>query len=154
MENINIKTLIPQKEPFIMVEKLLFCNLEKTQTSLSIKNDNIFVEPLCHCWLDPQSPEKELIFSQSGIIENVAQTCAARMGYLNINQPVKIGMIGSINDFEFSENIAEVGDTIFTEITVDTEIGNIILLNANVLCKDKILACGKMKVVLTEKQII
>jgi 3-hydroxymyristoyl/3-hydroxydecanoyl-(acyl carrier protein) dehydratase len=139
MENINIKSLIPQREPFIMVEKLLFCDLKKTKTSLSIKNDNIFVE--------------NAVFSQSGIIENVAQTCAARLGYLNINQPVKIGMIGAINDFQFAGNTAKVGDTIFTEITVETEIGNIILLNANVLCNEKKLATGKMKVVLTNVEI-
>jgi 3-hydroxymyristoyl/3-hydroxydecanoyl-(acyl carrier protein) dehydratase len=156
MENISIKDLIPQKEPFVMVEKLLFCDTKKTRTLLSIKNDNIFMTPY-HCGnVTPQSSEKNddtLVFSQSGIIENVAQTCAACLGYLNRNQPVKIGMIGSINDFEFSENFAKVGDTIFTEITVETEIGNIILLNATVLCKNKNLATGKMKVVLTEIEI-
>lgn len=139
MTDIDIKTLIPQQPPFVMVEKLLHCDLEITKTSLSIVNDNIFVE--------------NGVFSQSGIIENVAQTCAARLGYLNRNQPVKIGMIGSINDFEFSGKMVKVNDKIFTEITVETEMGNIILLNSKVLCNNEILATGKMKVVLTESEI-
>ncbi|MDR0507750.1 MAG: pseudouridylate synthase [Dysgonamonadaceae bacterium] len=139
MEQINIQDLIPQKEPFIMVEKLLFCDLERTKTSLSITNDNIFVE--------------NDIFSQSGIIENVAQTCAARLGYLNRNQPVKIGMIGSINDFEFSGVLPEAGQEIITEISVEAEVGQVILLNASVLCNENMIATGKMKVVLTDKEI-
>ncbi|MDR0872974.1 MAG: pseudouridylate synthase [Prevotellaceae bacterium] len=139
MEQINIKDLIPQKEPFIMVEKLLHCDLEKTKTSLSIINDNIFVE--------------NDAFSQSGIVENVAQTCAARLGYLNRNQPVKIGMIGSINDFEFSGILPKAGQEIITEISVEAEVGQIILLNASVLCNENIVATGKMKVVLTDKEI-
>ncbi|MDR2511062.1 MAG: pseudouridylate synthase [Bacteroidales bacterium] len=139
MENINIKDLIPQQEPFIMVEKLLFCDLERTKTSLSIKNDNIFVE--------------NGVFSQSGIVENVAQTCAARLGYLNRNQPVKIGMIGSINDFEFSGVLPKAGQEILTEISVEAEVGQVILLNASVLCNENVVAIGKMKVVLTDVEI-
>jgi predicted hotdog family 3-hydroxylacyl-ACP dehydratase len=135
-KDINIREILPQRPPFIMVEKLLHCDNTTTKTSLSINKDNIFVE--------------NGVFSQSGIIENVAQTCAARLGYQNRNKPVKIGMIGSINDFEFLENFAKVNDTIFTKIIVETEIGNVILLNADVLCNDKILAQGKMKVVLTD----
>jgi 3-hydroxymyristoyl/3-hydroxydecanoyl-(acyl carrier protein) dehydratase len=133
---IKILELLPQRPPFIMVEKLLFCDLEKTKTSLSIKNDNIFVE--------------NNHFSQSGIIENVAQTCAARLGYLNRNQPVKIGMIGSINDFEFSGVLPRAGQEIITEINVEAEVGQVILLNASVLCNENIVVTGKMKEVLTD----
>lgn len=122
-----------------MVEKLLFCDLERTKTSLSIKNDNIFVE--------------NGVFSQSGIVENVAQTCAARLGYLNRNQPVKIGMIGSINDFEFSGVLPKAGQEILTEISVEAEVGQVILLNASVLCNENVVAIGKMKVVLTDVEI-
>jgi len=136
---INILELIPQQPPFVMVEKLLYCDIEKTKTSLSIKSDNIFVE--------------NNILSQSGIIENVAQTCAARMGYLGDRENVRIGMIGSINDFEFSGVLPKIDDEIFTKIIVDTEIGNIVLLNATVFCNEKIVATGKMKVVLTELKV-
>jgi len=138
-EEVNILALLPQQPPFVMVEKLLFCDVEKTKTSLSIKSDNIFVE--------------NGVFLQNGIIENVAQTCAARMGYLGDSENVKIGMIGSINDFEFTGFLPKIDDEIITEIVVDTEIGNIVLLNAQVVCNKKILATGKMKVVLTDKEV-
>jgi 3-hydroxymyristoyl/3-hydroxydecanoyl-(acyl carrier protein) dehydratase len=138
-EKINIKDLIPQQPPFIMVEKLLHCDLKTTKTSLSIKNDNIFVENNC--------------LSHSGIVENVAQTCAARLGYININQPVKIGMIGSINDFEFSSVLPKAGQEITTEISVEAEVGQIILLSVSVLCRKNIITTGKMKVILTDLEI-
>jgi hypothetical protein len=141
-EKINIQDLIPQKEPFVMVGELLYCDSLTTKTSLLIHEDNIFVE---HC-----HKSDEQVFSQSGIIENVAQTCAARLGYLNRNQPVKIGMIGSVNNFEFSGILPKVGQEIITEICVETEIGQFILLSANVLCNENKIASGKMKVVLTD----
>jgi 3-hydroxymyristoyl/3-hydroxydecanoyl-(acyl carrier protein) dehydratase len=134
-----IKELIPQREPFVMVDKLLACNTSAAKTSLSIRCGNIFVE--------------NGMFSQCGIIENVAQTCAAMMGYNSKNQKVRIGMIGSIGDFEFLDGCAMVGDEIFTEIMVEAQMGSIILLNANVLCNQKILAHGKMKVVLTNIEV-
>jgi predicted hotdog family 3-hydroxylacyl-ACP dehydratase len=137
MENINIKDLIPQRPPFVMVEKLLFCDWKKTKTSFTIQNDNIFVE--------------DSTFSQSGIIENVAQTCAARMGVLN--DGVKIGMIGSINDFEFFGVLPKIYEIIETEIIVEAEVGNIILLNAEVKSGERFFARGKMKVVLTDIEI-
>ncbi|MDR1543437.1 MAG: pseudouridylate synthase [Prevotellaceae bacterium] len=136
-ETINISELLPQRPPFVMVEKLLFCDLEKTKTSFKIESGNIFVE--------------NGVFTQSGIIENVAQTCAVRMGYLN--EDVKIGMIGSINDFEFFGILPKTGEIIETEIAVEAEVGNIILLKASVLYNENKIATGKMKVVLTDKEI-
>ena len=150
-KKIDIKTLLPQRPPFVMVEKLLFCDVEKTKTSLLIKSDNIFVERSLS--VVPERSRRQAVFSQSGIIENVAQTCAARMGYLGDSENVKIGMIGSINDFEFTGFLPKIDDEIITEIVVDTEIGNIVLLNAQVVCNEKIVATGKMKVVLTDKSV-
>jgi len=149
MIKIEIKTLLPQQPPFVMVEKLLFCDIEKTKTSLSIKSDNIFVERSLSA-VPERSRRQDAVLSQSGIIENVAQTCAARMGYLGDRENVKIGMIGSINDFEFTGFLPKIDDEIITEIVVDTEIGNVVLLNATVVCNEKIVAKGKMKVVLTD----
>jgi len=135
-EKIDILALLPQRPPFVMVDRLLFCDLSTTRTSLVVREENIFVE--------------NGYFSQSGVVENVAQTCAARLGYLNMDQPVKIGMIGSINDFEFSGVSARVGQVIDTEIVVETEVGNVHLLSAKVMCGETLIAGGKMKVVLTD----
>ena len=43
-EDIDVRQLIPQKEPFVMVDKLLYCDETTTKTALTIKADNIFVD--------------------------------------------------------------------------------------------------------------
>jgi predicted hotdog family 3-hydroxylacyl-ACP dehydratase len=147
---IDIKTLIPQQPPFIMIDELLFCDDERTKTLFTIKCDNVFLEPLSNCV--QQQNQTDVAFSQSGIIENIAQTCAARMGYLGNRQKVKIGMIASINNFEIFY-LPKINDQIITEIVVETEIGNVVLLNTTVVCNEKIIATGKMKVVLTDIEL-
>ena len=59
----DIKSLIPQREPIIMIDKIVSHSDEKTSTSLTIKETNIFVE--------------ENIFQSSGLIEHIAQSSAA-----------------------------------------------------------------------------
>lgn len=135
-ETIDIKQLIPQQEPFVMVERLLFCDEITTRTCLTVKSDNIFV-------LDG-------ILLQAGVLENVAQTCAIRLGYLTIDKPVRIGFIGAINDFEFTGYSPKVNEKILTEIKVIAEIDNIILIETKVECNSKIIAAGTMKVALME----
>ncbi|MDL2262289.1 hypothetical protein LJC11_02165 [Bacteroidales bacterium OttesenSCG-928-I21] len=135
MMNENILELIPQRPPFVMVEKLVSCNYEQTITEMTIRPNNLFVE--------------NNIFTEMGILENIAQTCAARLGFLNKNQPVKIGMIGSVNNFELS-SLPSCGKTIQTTIDLNNEVFNVIVITANVTCEEKTLASCKMKVILTE----
>ena len=127
---------IPQKPPFVMIDKLIYCDKEVTRVDFTIKNDSLFVE--------------NGVLSETGILENIAQTCAARLGYLNQNQPVKIGMIGSVNNFELN-SFPSVGDKITTTIVVTAEVLNVILLSAIVFHGiDHLIASCEMKVVLTD----
>jgi len=134
MEN-NILKYIPQRPPFVMVDELLFCDDKQTITSFYITKENILNEGE-H-------------FSEIGIIENIAQTCAVRLGYLNQGKPVKIGMIGAINDFTIFF-IPKIEKNIETEIVLEEEIFNVILLKADVKCNGIPVAICKMKVVLTD----
>lgn len=135
MIDIDILTLIPQQPPFIMVDNLIFCNKEQTCTEFLIKEDTLFV-------VNGQ-------LTEIGMLENIAQTCAARLGYLNINQPVRIGMIGSIDNFEL-HLLPCVGSKLITTITITAEVLNVVVLSANVMSEDKLLSTCNMKVVLTD----
>ncbi|MDR2011308.1 MAG: hydroxymyristoyl-ACP dehydratase [Bacteroidales bacterium] len=126
---------IPQRPPFVMVDKLISCDEQQTRTELNILPDNLFVE--------------NSRFTEMGILENIAQTCAARLGYLNSDQPVKIGMIGSVNNFEVY-SLPEVGKKINTVINVDNEVFNVVIITANVLCDEQPVASCNMKVILTD----
>ena len=69
LRSIDIHELLPQQEPFVMVSRLVRFDMVRTTTETDILADNIFVENGC--------------LSASGLIENIAQTCAARIGYVN-----------------------------------------------------------------------
>lgn len=86
MQAFDIESLIPQRPPFVLVDKLLSCDQQKTTSSFMVRADHV----LC---------EKDSLL-EAGLIENIAQTAAARMGYLSKveGQPVKTGYIGSIKN--------------------------------------------------------
>ena len=69
LRQIDVHELLPQQEPFVMIGTITYFDEERTVTETTIAADNIFVD--------------DGLFSASGLIENVAQTCAARIGFVN-----------------------------------------------------------------------
>ena len=141
-EKINIAELLPQRAPFIMLDALTHFDKVITQTRLKIQADNIFVE--------------NNRFTESGVIENIAQTCAARMGYINkhlCSDKVKIGFIGSIKDLVI-EKLPKVGDELNTTIEVVSEVFDITLVNAKVEVAGKLIASCEMKISITDRESI
>jgi 3-hydroxymyristoyl/3-hydroxydecanoyl-(acyl carrier protein) dehydratase len=137
-DNINILDLLPQRPPFVAIDRMVHFDTVVTVTCLKILDSSIFVE--------------NGLFTENGIIENIAQTCAARMGYINKNLQsgsVKIGFIGSIKNLVIEE-LPRVGDELKTTIEVVSEVFAITLVNANVKVADKLVASCEMKISLTD----
>jgi len=137
-DEINILELLPQKPPFVMVDALTHCDDVITKTVLKIKAENIFVE------------NNE--FTASGMMENIAQTCAARMGYINKHLSageVKIGFLGSIKDFVVEE-LAKVGDELKTTVEVVNSFFAITMVTAKVEVSGRLIASCEMKISLSE----
>jgi len=83
-----VENLIPQKAPFVMVDKLLaFCENEIT-AGLTVPEENIFVS--------------ENIFQESGLVEHMAQSVALYTGYQYFlkNEMPPTGYIGSIKSIK------------------------------------------------------
>ena len=131
----DILALIPQRPPMVMVDRLLHCDTVVTQTELTIREDNIMVE--------------NGHLSEIGLIENIAQTCAARMGYINLSsgKEVRVGVIGALRDMEI-HTLPAVGRTIPTRIEVSDEVFGMTLAQAESRCGDTILASGTIKIAL------
>ena len=131
----DILALIPQRPPMVMVDRLLHCDTVVTQTELTIREDNIMVE--------------NGHLSEIGLIENIAQTCAARMGYINLSsgKEVRVGVIGALRDMEI-HTLPAVGRTITTRIEVSDEVFGMTLAQAESRCGDTILASGTIKIAL------
>lgn len=140
IKDIDILTLIPQRRPFVMIDRLLTFDEIESSTDFVIKEDNIFC--------------KDGLFLETGIMENIAQTCAARIGYININnnESVKIGVIGSIKDLIITK-LPKVGTTLLTKVKVLSEVFAITLVEAEVYDNDELIAKCEMKISLTDKEI-
>lgn len=121
-----------------MVDRLLHCDPVTTTTLFTIRPDNILLD-------------RHIRLSSSGLLENIAQTCAARMGYINLinNKSVKLGFIGAVKNFIVHRN-PSVEETLTTTITVLNEILSLTLVKAEVLCNDEIVAECEMKIALSE----
>lgn len=106
---------IPQRPPFVMVDNLLSCDDVVVRTNFSIAADNLFVQ--------------DGKFTEAGLMENIAQTCAARIGWLNQDKHVRIGVIGSISNFEASR-LPKVGETLETSVTIESAVFDAIIVHA------------------------
>ena len=105
----EIIDLIPQREPIVMVDKFVGITNGISETQLTIKNDNIFVENDC--------------FTDFGLIEHIAQSAAARVGYIcrKENKPISIGYIGAISNMEIVF-LPKINDILETRIEILQEV--------------------------------
>lgn len=134
IEEIDILELIPQRPPFLMIDKLVSFDKIITATRFTVRKDNLFYE--------------DGKFYEAGIIENFAQTCAARMGYISkiINSDeVRLGFIGAIKNLKIYF-FPKAGDTIETQIEVASEYFNITLVKAKSVSNGKVVAECEMKI--------
>lgn len=129
----NILNLIPQRPPFVMVDKLLDWSENHLRTSFSVKPDNIFVE------------NNE--FREPGLIENIAQSAAAGAGYavrLN-NKKVAVGYIGAIKNLEIF-GLPKINDELFTEVNIENRVFDVTIISGVITCNNMILARCEMKI--------
>ncbi len=142
MIDIPISELLPQRPPFIMVDKLVSFEGKVATTTFCITKENVLLS-------------NDGTLSAGGILENMAQTCAARIGYINKvleSQSVKIGVVASLKNITI-HSYPSVGDELTT--TVEETLGgfmNMTILNAKVVCNNTIIAEGEVKVALTDQE--
>ena len=139
IEDITLNELLPQRPPFVMIDRLLSSDEVYSVTELLVREDNLFVE-------------NERL-TASGLIENIAQTCAARIGYINLSKggTVKIGVIGSISNLTI-ERTPKVGEKLTTTIKLLEEVFNMTLVEAVIKSGDEEIVHANMKIALTDKE--
>lgn len=141
LEKIDIHELLPQQEPFVMVDRLVSFTLEETMTRTLIRIGNLMVD--------------DGRLGSSGIIENIAQTCAARIGYINkyiLKRGIQLGFIGAIRNMTIYR-CPKVGEEIETEIRILEEIFGMTLVKATVRVGKELIAESEMKIALSEKEV-
>ena len=137
---IDIHELLPQQEPFVMIGTLVHFDRTLTVTETEVKAENIFVDNGC--------------FSASGLMENIAQTCAARIGYVNkyiLKKGIQLGFIGAVRNFEILR-LPKEGELITTRVEVKEEVFGMTLADATVTVGDEVLVRTEMKIAVKETE--
>lgn len=137
VSKVDILELIPQRPPFVMVDRLLHFDRIVTTSEFAVREDNIFLEG------DVLQPE--------GLVENIAQTCAARIGYVNLmnKESVRLGFIGAVRNMSIHK-APKIGETIETTITVKEEIFQMTLVDAEIILNGNVIVNAEMKIALSD----
>jgi predicted hotdog family 3-hydroxylacyl-ACP dehydratase len=133
MEQHDILSLIPQRPPFVMIDKLLMIN-EKGATSIfKISEKNLFLSAG--------------FLAEAALIENIAQTAAARIGYISLKEdkPAPVGYLGAVQNFEVI-SLPKLNDEITTEIFIENVIFNVLIISGKIICNKKNIASCNMKI--------
>lgn len=142
LETIDVLTLLPQRPPFVMIDRLIHFDEVVTMTQLEVRPDNLFMEA-------------DGLLNNCALVENIAQTCAARMGYINqyiYKERVRLGFIGSIKNLQVLRPARE-GEVLTTSIEVVQEVLQLTLVNATVKVGDETIVTAEMKIALSDIEV-
>ena len=130
-----LEELVPQKPPFVMVDKLFYFSDTKIVSGFTIPKDNLFT-------FDSH-------FLAPGLIENMAQTVALHTGYKYFlkQQAAPVGYIGAIKKATV-HSLPKVNAELETTVEILHDIMGITLVAAQVCCDGKVLAKSEMKTAL------
>ncbi|WP_017496911.1 hypothetical protein [Flavobacterium sp. WG21] len=137
LEKNAVENLLPQKFPFVMVDKMYSFTETSLVSGLKIENDNIFSD--------------NDTFLEAGLIEHMAQSVALHTGYQFFlkNETAPTGYIGSIKEIEIKK-LPKVNDTIQSTITILQEFAGITLVDIVTCLNNEEIANGQMKTVLAK----
>jgi 3-hydroxymyristoyl/3-hydroxydecanoyl-(acyl carrier protein) dehydratase len=175
LDDINIHALLPQRPPFIMVDKLTNYDTVSAKTVFAIREDNLFC--------------KDGVMEEAGLVENIAQTCATRTGFkqfleisgsgkstpvvddrteqngeksgqnecivghsedVSEQSKIKIGVIAMIHSLEM-RRCPLVGEVLETSMAIEEEFFTTTLVRSEVKIGDETIATCRMKLFLTDK---
>jgi len=116
----EILTYIPQRPPMVMVDSLIEATEKRIVSRFTVKNGNVFLE--------------ENVLKEAGIIENIAQTAAAGVGYKQVTQklPVKLGFIAAIKNLKIY-SLPGLNSQIETIVEVVNEVMEVTIVQGTVM---------------------
>lgn len=139
----DIKRLIPQRHPFIMIDTLEEQgDSNSAVTTLAVRQDNYFTLP-------------DGTLAATGIIEHIAQSCSALKG-LSVcfpadasasepERPAPIGLIGEVKHFVCHRR-PHSGELLRTTITFGLSFGNVTLASGQSHVGDELIAEAQLKI--------
>ncbi len=130
----DITQYIPQRPPMVMVDELVQAEATLAVTRFTILPDNLFVE--------------SNQFGESGLVENIAQTVAAMVGYAcsQRNIPIPMGYIAAVKDLKIVSLPAN-GSVIETTVMITNQVMDVTVVRGKVELSGELICTCEMKVV-------
>lgn len=136
--HIPIETLLLQAPPFRFVDRLDRFDREEVVTSFTVPADGPLVENGC--------------LTEAGLVENMAQSSAARIGYISVyidHVPVRIGYLGQIKNLEINR-LPRCGEVLSTTVRLRQDVFGITLVEARVCQGEEMVAQAAVKTALRD----
>ena len=133
----SILNYIPQRPPIVLVSRIYAADDESVVTGFDISDEHIFTQ--------------NGRLTESGIIENMAQTAASRAGYEAVkhNTTPAVGFIGNIKNLVI-HTLPLSGHELFTEVRTKTQVMNVSIVDARSYSNNELVATCEMKIFLQE----
>ncbi len=130
-----IEDLIPQRIPMICVDQLLYIDENSATSTFLIGLDFLFIN--------------EGKITAAGLMENAAQTAAARSGFIHqsLNENPILGFISTFKNIEILE-YPNISDQLTTEVTIERSVFNMWFYDINTFVDTNLVMRGKMGIFL------
>ncbi len=131
----DIITLIPQRPPMVMIDKLTGVTAKSARGKLLIEEKNLF----CH----------NGFFHEAGLMEFIAQTAAAYTGFQRLiaHKEVSEGYIGAIKNL-IIKLLPPAGREIQSEIVVENELLGYTIVTGKIYFENEVIAECEMRILL------
>lgn len=135
----EILKLIPQRPPFVLVDKIYSHAENEILSGFTIPEDHVLVK-------------KSGELSEAGIIEHFAQTIALYQGYYYYlkNLPAPVGYIGSIKNIDIFE-LPKANQELRTKVTVLQQLLGVTMVSGEVFLDGKLIASGEMRTIIAKE---
>ncbi|MDF2450885.1 MAG: 3-hydroxyacyl-ACP dehydratase [Bacteroidota bacterium] len=133
----TILQYIPQRPPIVLISRIYKCDEASVITGFDIIDEHMLTQ--------------NGKLTESGIIENMAQTAASMAGYEAVinNSPPRVGFIANVKNLVINY-LPESGNEILTEVKTKTQVMNVSIIEASSYCNNKLVATCEMKIFLQE----
>lgn len=133
----TILNYIPQRPPIVLISRIYKCDETSVVTGFDIIDEHLLTQ--------------NGSLTESGIIENMAQTAASMAGYEAVvkqTQP-RVGFIANIKNLNI-HFLPKSGNEILTEVSTKTQVMNVSIIEAKSFCNNELVASCEMKIFLQE----
>ena len=128
----DIKRLIPQRYPFMMVDEFEQRDDSSAVTGLTVRLDNYFIT-------------YDGCMAETGLIEHIAQSCSALAGCRSKGNAAPIGMIVEIKHFQCRRRPA-CGDKVETMVEFGFSFGQMTLAHCSSAVEGETIAETDLKI--------